>query len=284
LTGCFGTPLFFVVSTAVDLPAILAVQNWVLVGALAAAAVWESLAPYRGFPSGADRARHAGRNLALGTAMVVLTTILVGASGWQAMLWAQARGVGLLNLVALPWWIVVPVGFLLADFADYLFHRLSHTWRWVWMLHAVHHSDPHLDTTSTVRTHPLHAVAAIAWRVLVAFALGIPLAVILLRDVAATPLIALHHANLAWPERVDRALRWLVVTPAMHKLHHSPERAFTNANFGGLLSLWDRLLGTYREPGSSPAAYGLTRLAAPRDQSLWGMLVTPLRARRYPQL
>jgi sterol desaturase/sphingolipid hydroxylase (fatty acid hydroxylase superfamily) len=267
-----------------DLATLLALQNWILVGGLAAAAAWESISPYRAFASTADRARHGARNLALGAAMIALTSVLVGASGLQAMLWAETRGVGLLNLVALPSWVVVPVGFLLADLADYLFHRLSHTWRWVWMLHAVHHSDPHLDTTSTVRTHPLHAVAAIAWRVLVAFALGIPLWVILLRDVAASPLIAMHHANIAWPGRVDRALRWLVVTPAMHKLHHSPERASTNANFGGLFSFWDRLLGTYREPGTSPAIYGLAKLGAPRDQSLWGMLVTPLRARRYPQL
>lgn len=266
-----------------DLGPLLAFQNWMLVAGLAAGAAWESLAPYRAFDSGADRARHAFGNLALGAAMVAIVSVLVGASGFQAMLWAESRRIGLLNLAALPLWIVVPVGFLLADLADYLFHRLSHTWRWVWVLHAVHHSDPHLDTTSTVRTHPLHAVAAIAWRVLVAFALGIPMAVILLRDVAAAPLIALHHANLAWPERVDRALRWLVVTPAMHKLHHSPEQASTNANFGGLFSLWDRLLGTYREPEASPAAYGLSWLTAPRDQSLWGMLVTPLRARRYPQ-
>ena len=268
----------------IDLATLLALQNWLLVGGLAAAAVWESIAPYRTFASATERGRPAARNLALGALMVLLTSVLVGASGVQAMLWAETRGVGLLNLVALPLWIVVLVGFLLADLADYLFHRLSHTWRWVWMLHAVHHSDPHLDTTSTVRTHPLHAIATIAWRVVVAFALGIPLWVILLRDVVATPLVALHHANLAWPGRVDRALRWLVVTPAMHKLHHSPERVSTNANFGGLFSFWDRLLGTYREPGTSPAAYGLARLDAPRDQSLWGMLVTPLRARRYPQL
>ena len=269
---------------SVDLATLLAVQNWMLVGALAAAAVWESIAPYRDFASAGDRARHWARNLALGAAMVILTSVVVGASGLQAMLWAEMRGVGLLNLVTLPLWVVVPVGFLLADLADYLFHRLSHTWRWVWMLHAVHHSDPHLDTTSTVRTHPLHALATIAWRVLIAFALGIPLWVSLLRDVAATPLVALHHANVSWSDRVDRALRWLVVTPAMHKLHHSPERASTNANFGGLFSFWDRLFGTYREPGSTPAAYGLDALSAPRDQSLWGMLVTPLRARRYPEL
>ena len=263
---------------------LLAVQNWALVGGLAAAAVWESLAPYRAFGSASERARHAGRNLALGAAMVILTTVLIGASGLQAMLWAESRGVGLLKLVALPLWVVVPAGFLLVDLADYMFHRLSHTWRWVWMLHAVHHSDPHLDTTSTVRTHPLHAIATIAWRVLIAFALGVPLWVSLLRDAIAAPLAALHHANLAWPERVDRWLRRLVVTPAMHKVHHSPERASTNANFGGLFSFWDRLFGTYRAPGTSAASYGLAKLAAPRDQSLWGMLVTPLRARRYPQL
>jgi sterol desaturase/sphingolipid hydroxylase (fatty acid hydroxylase superfamily) len=268
----------------IDLATLLALQNWALLGGLALAAAWESLAPYRAFASASARARHAGRNLALGAAMVALTTVLVGASGLQAMLWAESRRIGLVNLVALPPWIVIVAGFLLADLADYMFHRLSHTWRWVWMLHAVHHSDPHLDATSTVRTHPLHAIAMIAWRVLVAFALGVPLWVILLRDAVAAPLVALHHANLAWPDRVDRALRWLVVTPAMHKLHHSPERASTNANFGGLFSFWDRLFGTYREPGASPATYGLARLDAPRDQSLWGMLVTPLRARRYPQV
>lgn len=268
----------------VDLAALLAWQNWALVGALAGAAAWESLAPYRTFTSRTARARHVGRNLALGALMMLLTSALIGASALQAMLWAEMRGVGLLNLVALPLWVVVVVGFLLADFADYLFHRLSHTWRWVWLLHAVHHSDPHLDTSSTVRTHPLHAIATIAWRVLVAFALGIPLWVSLLRDATAAPLAALHHANLAWPERVDRWLRRILVTPAMHKLHHSPERASTDSNFGGLFSFWDRLLGTYREPGTSPAAYGLATLAAPRDQSVWGMLVTPLRARRHPQL
>jgi sterol desaturase/sphingolipid hydroxylase (fatty acid hydroxylase superfamily) len=267
-----------------DLATLFALQNWILVGGLAGAAAWESLAPYRAFASASDRARHALRNLALGAVMLILTSALVGASGWQAILWGERRGIGLLNLVALPLWLVVPVGFLAADLADYMFHRLSHTWRWVWLLHAVHHSDRHLDTTSTVRTHPLHAIATIAWRVLVAFALGIPLWVSLLRDVTAAPLVALHHANLAWPDRIDRWLRWLVVTPAMHKLHHSPEPDKTNANFGGLFSFWDRLFGTYREPEQAPAVYGLAALGAPRDQSVWGMLVTPLRARGYRQL
>ena len=133
-----------------------------------------------------------------------------------------------------------------------------------------------------------------AWRLVVAFALGVPVWVVLLRDVVALANTLLHHANASWPEAVDARLRWILATPAMHRTHHSPDETLNNTNYGGLFSFWDRLFGTLGPADASARPlYGLRTLAAPKDQTVLGLLMTPgacdrratiARAIRWPQV
>jgi sterol desaturase/sphingolipid hydroxylase (fatty acid hydroxylase superfamily) len=153
------------------------------------------------------------------------------------------------------------LGILLADLGDYLFHRISHENRLLWLLHAVHHSDSHLDFSTSLRVHPLHALALILWKLLFLAAIVIPIWAIMVRDACGIAMNQFHHANVALPNRWDRLLRKVLVTPAVHRVHHSPSPERTNSNYGGLFVLWDHIFGTYREPdGQLPEEYGLRAL------------------------
>lgn len=260
-------------------------QNVLLGGGLLLWLVLETLFPALGFADGRGRLTHLSINVALWLIAAVLVSLTLG--GWllYAQFWLEYNAIGLLRLAPLPVWLMVPLGVLLLDFGDYAFHRLSHQTRWLWLLHAVHHSDGHLDVSTSLRAHPLHVFASFTWKLLLVAALGIPVWVAMLRDALAIPVNQFHHSNLRLPAWLERALRWLIITPPVHRLHHSPERPCTDANFGGLFPFWDRLLGTYREPVSAlPPAYGLDRLRGPHWQGLRGTLMTPWWTRRMENL
>jgi sterol desaturase/sphingolipid hydroxylase (fatty acid hydroxylase superfamily) len=172
------------------------------------------------------------------------------------------------------------LGFVVLDFFDYAFHRLKHHWRWLWLLHAVHHSDLQVDASTGVRFHPVEVAVETTLKVLLLLALGIPLWVEGARAVVLNPFIFFQHANLAYPPWLENAIGGVVVNPSTHRLHHSPDPRETNSNYGTIFLLWDRLFGTYVAPsGPRPEQYGLAPLADERWQSLLGMLTTPLRAR-----
>jgi len=146
-------------------------------------------------------------------------------------------------------------------------------------MHAVHHSEQRLDVTTHFRAHPLHMLVAVGWRIVVIAAIGVPFWLVIMRDAGVMLLALWQHANLRAGGNLDRQLQLLIVTPGMHRIHHSPLPEETDSKFGGFLSVWDRLLGTYREQRlPSPIPYGLRQLAATRYQRLSGMLLTPLRA------
>jgi sterol desaturase/sphingolipid hydroxylase (fatty acid hydroxylase superfamily) len=151
---------------------------------------------------------------------------------------------GLLAQLGTPLWLEVPAAVVLLDLLAYALHRLYHAIGWLWRLHAVHHSDPELDVTTTWRQHPLSIlIQALAMACAVTL-LGIsPLAFALYRGSDAI-VQTLAHANLALPERLSAALSRVLVTPEFHRLHHSPWVVETNSNYGQIFSVWDRLLGT----------------------------------------
>jgi sterol desaturase/sphingolipid hydroxylase (fatty acid hydroxylase superfamily) len=150
----------------------------------------------------------------------------------------------------------------------------------LWLIHTVHHSDPHVDATTSLRHHPLDVLVTLAWQVGLMWLVGLPMWVLMLRGVVGVPIGLYQHANLRGPAALDRVLGAVIVTPAQHRLHHSPRVDETNANYGQMFSCWDRLFGTYRAPRYDVVAdYGLARLAAPEWQGVRGMLATPFRAR-----
>lgn len=240
--------------------------------------LWEGGRPRIPFPS---RGRHVLRNLALLALVVLFADVLVGdlLLGIPAHLTAAPRG--LLSPLALPTAMLAVLGLLAIDFACYLYHRLSHRLRRLWLLHATHHTDPHLDVSTALRFHPLDMafyVIVIAGTLLV---LGVPLWVAGLHAVLVNPQFMLQHANVTFPRWVERGFAWLFVTPAIHHVHHSALREETDANYGQMLSCWDRLLGTYRAPGAEdPPRIGVTGHGDDRWQTLSGMLATPWNGRR----
>lgn len=189
----------------------------------------------------------------------------------------------LLLRLELPLVLELLIFLLLYDLALYAWHVASHRWRWLWRMHQVHHSDVEVDVTTSYRHHPLELVFALIPRLGVILLLGPEPAFIVLYEWLRLFTDTFSHADLALPPRVERALRWVIITPDMHRIHHSAWRPETDSNYGNLLSGWDRLFGTFRwRPLSEQATMrlGLEYFRDDRDQTLPGMLLQPFRKSR----
>ena len=262
--------------------------GWIaLFGGLLLTLVAETLWPRYAW-SQASRARHFVRNLVLWLVVAVTLSVLVQHVLSPMLGVANAMNLGLLRTANAPVWLAATLGFLLADFSDYVFHRASHRFRTLWLLHAVHHSDPRLDASTSLRQHPLSYVPTLVIRLMLIMALGAPAWSLVLRDVLAVINSHLHHAAIAWSPRLiawaERYLSWLIVPPTAHWLHHDPREEFTNSNYGQLLSCWDHIFGTYAPSTAVTRESGLSALSDARWQSVRGLLLTPWWARRLPKL
>ena len=260
---------------------------YVLFGGFALTALAETVWPkYCWSPR--ERWRHLLRNLVLWASFIVVVSLL---ANWVlAPMTAATRlyRLGLLNLWSTPYWLAWVVGFLFADFSDYVLHRGSHRFRPLWLLHAVHHSDTRLDVSTSLRQHPLFFAATLSIRVLLLLALGAPIEALAVRDLCGVANSHLHHAAIAWTAngiaRWQRWVGWLVVTPAAHWAHHDPTPELTDSNFGQVLSCWDHLFGTFYPPELLIRDSGLDALRDERWQTVRGMLLTPWSARHIDRL
>ena len=183
---------------------------------------------------------------AAGTAVLRLMAVLaVPVAAVAAAFYAQQHQIGLLNQVASPAWIEIPIALLVLDLSIWFQHLVSHKVPLFWRLHQVHHADRDIDVTTAVRFHPVEIALSMLWKIVVVVPLGAsPLAVFLF-EVILNACAMFNHANIALPQWLDRVLRLLVVTPDMHRVHHSVLRREHNTNYGFNLSLWDRLFRTY---------------------------------------
>jgi sterol desaturase/sphingolipid hydroxylase (fatty acid hydroxylase superfamily) len=244
----------------------------------AAMALWEALAPRR------DRA-FARRlrwphNLGLLAVDVVVLRILAPGAAIAVALAGEARGWGLLNALAAPWWAGVPLAVAALDLAIYFQHVTFHAVPALWRLHRVHHSDLDVDLTTGTRFHPIEILISTAVKCAAVAAIGAPAAAVLAFEVALNATAIFNHANARLPAALDRCLRWLVVTPDMHRLHHSVVYNESSSNFGFNLPWWDRLFGTYRaQPaaGHRRMALGVDAFRTPADLRLDRLLVQPFR-------
>jgi len=262
-----------------------AAQLYLLGGGLVLFLLLESLRPLVAVRVSSGRVRHLARNLVLWLISMSLINLVVGGAVMLGFVWLEHHRIGLFYLLGMPLVAQVVLGFLIVDASDYVFHRLSHQVRWLWLLHSVHHSDPHVDVSTNLRGHPFHLITVLLWKLLVIAAFGIPFWVLLVRELIAIPVAQLHHANISLSQRWERWLRKVIVTPGMHKIHHSPRRAETDANFGAIFSFWDRWFKTYienKQPGEP--SYGLISLTDKGWQTVTGMLKTPFSARRLKGL
>ena len=247
------------------------------VGAFVFFTIWESGRPRVPF---AQRRTHVLRNLGLFALLLLFADGLVGSvlMGIPARLLDAPRG--LLSPLGLPLPVLVVVGLLAVDLACYAWHRTSHRLRPLWLLHAVHHTDPHLDVSTALRFHPVDMAFYVAIIAGTLTALGIPLWVAGLRAVALNPQLMAQHANVSFPPAVERAFGWLFVTPAIHRVHHSAQAPGIDANFGQMFSLWDRMFGSYIAPADAdPPRIGVDGFAGDEWQTVGGMVMTPWRGR-----
>ncbi|CAG0956734.1 hypothetical protein BURK1_00493 [Burkholderiales bacterium] len=249
-----------------------------LVGGFAVVGVWETLAPAR-----AARAPLRGRwltNLGLLALNHGIVPLAMPLSSAGAAWFASERGWGLLNAVALPPAAALVATLVAIDAVRYGNHRLWHEVPYLWRLHRVHHSDVDYDLTVGLRFHPIEAVVTSLVMIAAVVALGAPVWAVVASDVATLALGYFSHGNVRLPPAADRALRTILVTPAMHSTHHSVERDEAMSNFGSVLAVWDRVLGTYRDrPRAGEAIeFGLDDERDPAKLGIARLLGMPFRA------
>jgi len=210
----------------------------------------------------------------------VLSQLTLATSVLAAAAVTAERGWGVLPMLALPASAAFVAGFVLLDFAGYLKHRAFHGVPVLWRLHVVHHSDAEMDVGTCLRHHPADYVLDAFLSAGVVVLLGAPMEAVLAYQVVATVSNPLRHGNITVPSWLDAALRPVLVTPDLHRVHHSALERETNGNFGALFTCWDRLFGTYRaqpERGHEAMDIGLEYFRDPAEDRLLSMLTQPLR-------
>jgi sterol desaturase/sphingolipid hydroxylase (fatty acid hydroxylase superfamily) len=247
-------------------------------GIFAAMAAWEILAPRR------DQKLGRGTRWPGNIGVVVLDTVLVRlvfpTTAVGLALVAEARGWGLLHALELPMWAGVPLAVIALDLAIYLQHVLFHAVPALWRLHRMHHADLDFDVTTGARFHPIEILLSMGIKLGVVAALGAPALAVLAFEVLLNATSMFNHSNVRMPARLDRVLRRIVVTPDMHRVHHSIVVRETNSNFGFNLPWWDRLFGTYRDQpaaGHLGMTIGIDQFRDPAEQRLDRMLTQPFR-------
>lgn len=245
-------------------------------GLLAAFALLEA-----GFPRRARQMSRRGRwtaNLGVSVVNSLLLRLVGPLAALGVAYAAQAKGLGLFNAVAAPDWLAILGSLIFLDMVIYFQHVAFHRSPLLWRIHRMHHTDLDLDVTSGVRFHPFEMLISLAIKGLAVLAIGAPPVAVILFEVILNGLAMFNHANMALPVRLDRWLRRMIVTPDMHRVHHSVLPAEHNHNFGFCLSLWDRLFATYQaQPklGHDGMTIGLDDFPGPANLGLFRLLTVP---------
>lgn len=262
-----------------------AIRLTIFLGVLIGMAVWELAVPRRRIEI--PRLLRWSNNLALVAIDTLLVRLVfpVAAVGLAAI--AQENGWGLLNQIDIPGWAAIVIAVLAFDLAIYFQHILFHAVPALWRLHRMHHADLEFDVTTGLRFHPLEILISMLIKLGVVMALGPPAIAVLIFEVLLNASSLFNHSNIRLPLKVDAVLRLFVVTPDMHRVHHSIRPSETNSNFGFNVPWWDRILGTYRaQPGSGHENMTIGIEQFRNRRSLWldRMLIQPFlgRASGYP--
>ena len=240
--------------------------------------LWELLAPRR--PWAVGRASRWPSNLALLAIDALAVRLLIPTAAVGVALVADAHGFGLFHLLGWPAWLAGIVGFVALDLAIYGQHLVFHHVPWLWRLHRVHHADPDIDVTTGGRFHPIEILISMALKIATVALLGIPGSAVVAFEVVLNATSMFNHSNAVLPLWLDRAVRLVVVTPDMHRVHHSVVRAETDSNFGFNLPWWDWLFRTYRaqpDAGHDRMTIGLPIFRDPRELRVDRLLTQPFR-------
>lgn len=248
------------------------------VGIFAAMAWWEAVAPRRRQKFGRRLRWISNLGIVSINTLLVRLTFPVVAVGLAAI--AEDRRWGLCNVLAVSGWLAFVASLLALDLTIYLQHVMFHAVPVLWRLHRVHHADLEFDVTTGVRFHPIEILLSMGLKLAFVAAFGPPALAVLVFEVLLNATSMFNHGNVRIPAGVDGVLRWVVVTPDMHRVHHSIHPSETNSNFGFNVPWWDRLLGTYRaQPvdGHESMTIGIEQFRTARDLRLDRMLIQPLR-------
>jgi sterol desaturase/sphingolipid hydroxylase (fatty acid hydroxylase superfamily) len=247
-------------------------------GVLVAMVVWELATPRR--HQATDRRLRWPGNLSLVFLDTLLVRIVFPITAVGLAVFAEARGWGLFNLTPIPRWIAVIASVVLLDLAIYFQHVLFHATPVLWRLHRMHHADLAFDVTTGLRFHPIEILLSMMIKLATVATLGAPALGVLIFEVLLNGTSMFNHGNVRISERLDRILRWIVVTPDMHRVHHSVNSPETNSNFGFNLPWWDRLFGTYRpqpSAGHEKMVIGIEQFRDLGELRLDRMLLQPFR-------
>ncbi len=255
-----------------------AVRLSVFLAMLAGMAAWELAAPRR--RAEIPRLIRWSNNfvlVALDSALVRLCFPIL-AVGFAAL--SAERGWGVMNMLDAPGWLAIPMAVIALDLAIYGQHVLFHKVPLLWRLHRVHHADLEFDVSTGVRFHPVEILLSMALKLAVVAILGAPAIAVLLFEVILSATSLFNHSNIHLPKGIDALLRLVIVTPDMHRVHHSIDRVETDSNYGFNIPWWDRIFGTYRaqpKDGHTGMTIGIEMFRTRRDLWLDRMLVQPLR-------
>lgn len=242
---------------------------------------WEYVSP--------RRVQHISRkqrwpvNLGLAAFNMAVMRLSLGGLAYLSAVTAAGQGYGLLNRLAAPEWLSIIATLLFLDFAIYCQHIVSHKWPLLWHLHQVHHTDLEFDATTAVRFHPLEIMISMLYKVLCIVLLGANPWAVIAFEIILNGAATFNHSNINIPLAIDKKLRWLIITPDMHRIHHSTLPAETDSNYGFSISCWDRLCRTYvaepRQPQTT-MAIGLSPFREPHELSFMQLLLLPFKTLR----
>ena len=198
--------------------------------------------------------------------------------------WVQIHRFGLINQFDIPLWLYVLLGVLLLDLIGaYLAHWVEHKVKPLWMVHLVHHSDHHVDTTTANRHHPLESMVRFVFTLVGVLVVGTPIGIIMLYQSLSVVASQLNHANIQFPKTWDLWLSYIIVSPNMHKVHHHYVLPYTDANYGNIFSIWDRMFGTYMYLAPEKIKYGVDVFPDEKENaSIKGLLRQPFQPYRKP--
>jgi sterol desaturase/sphingolipid hydroxylase (fatty acid hydroxylase superfamily) len=250
-------------------------------GILGAMALWEILAPRRALT--VSKAVRWVNNIGIVFLNSFLVRLIFPAAAVGMASFASTQGWGIFNYFELPFWLVVIASVVIMDFIIYLQHVMVHAVPALWRLHRMHHADLDFDVTTGARFHPLEIILSMLIKFASIVVIGPPVLAVVIFEVVLNVTAMFNHGNVRLPLKLDRVLRWIVVTPDMHRVHHSVEDDEANSNFGFNLPWWDRLFGTYRDQpraGHEGMTIGIHKYRETKQVTwLSGMLLLPFKGK-----
>lgn len=242
---------------------------------------WEYFSPRR--QQVVSRIQRWPINLGLAFFNMLFMRITVGGIAYLSAVNAGDQSWGLLNQFEAPVWLCIIISLLFLDFAIYFQHIISHKWKLLWRLHQIHHTDLEIDASTAVRFHPLEIIISMVYKVACIYLIGANPVAVIAFEIILNGTATFNHSNINLPVKIDRALRWVLITPDIHRIHHSTVQTETDSNYGFSISLWDRLFRTYvAEPEKTQTTLdiGLPNYRKQNELGLIKLLLLPFKTKK----